>query len=61
MAEHDQGENCDELLNLLHQRLIATGEWSALLSKLRAMLEEDGWDLKLREQAESAILCAVIR
>ena len=38
------GESCEELLNLLHQRLIATGEWSSLLGSLRGMLEEDGWD-----------------
>lgn len=49
-----EGESCEELLNLLHQRLVATGEWSVLLNQLRNMLEEDGWDNRLREQAESA-------
>lgn len=49
------GESCEELLNLLHQRLIATGEWSSLLGSLRGMLEEDGWDTRLREHAESML------
>ncbi|WFD33255.1 SAGA histone acetylase and TREX-2 complexes component [Malassezia cuniculi] len=48
----DEGESCEELLNLLHQRLVATGEWTVLLGQLRNMLEEDGWDVRLREHAE---------
>lgn len=50
----DGGESCEELLNLLHQRLVATGEWNTLLAQLRRMLEENDWDAQLREQAERA-------
>ncbi|WFC96202.1 SAGA histone acetylase and TREX-2 complexes component [Malassezia brasiliensis] len=48
----DGGESCEELLNLLHQRLVATGEWNTLLAQLRQLLEESEWDTQLREQAE---------
>ena len=52
----DEGESYEELLNLLHRRLMSTGEWSVLLGQLRNMLEEEGWDARLREHAESAQL-----
>jgi len=52
MSQQDGGESCEELLNLLHQRLISTGEWSSLLSQVRLMLEENGWDALLRQHAE---------
>lgn len=52
MADQDGGESCEELLNLLHQRLVSTGEWTALLVQLRQMLEESSWDVQLREYAE---------
>ncbi|WFD03096.1 SAGA histone acetylase and TREX-2 complexes component [Malassezia obtusa] len=48
----DGGESCEELLNLLHQRLVATGEWNTLLAQLRVLLEESEWDTQLRAQAE---------
>lgn len=48
----DGGESCEELLNLLHQRLVATGEWNTLLAQLRQLLEESEWDTQLRDQAE---------
>lgn len=51
MAE-EGGASCDELLNLLHQRLVTTGEWNTLLADLRRMLEESEWDSQLREYAE---------
>ena len=50
------GESCEELLNLLHQRMISTGEWSSTLSQMRRMLEERGWETQLREQAESRLI-----
>ena len=52
MSGADGGESCEELLNMLHQRMISTGEWSSLLVQLRRMLEESGWEAQLREQAE---------
>ncbi|WFD31646.1 SAGA histone acetylase and TREX-2 complexes component [Malassezia sp. CBS 17886] len=52
MSDADDGESCGELLNLLHQRLVATGEWSTLLLELRRMLEDSGWDTQLRQQAD---------
>lgn len=52
MSDQDNGESCEQLLNLLHQRLIATGEWSSLLMQLRQMLEDSGWEAKLRDHAE---------
>lgn len=52
MSQQEGGESCEELLNLLHQRLISTGEWSYLLSKVRILLEESGWDAQLRQHAE---------
>ncbi|SHO78716.1 Uncharacterized protein MSYG_3064 [Malassezia sympodialis ATCC 42132] len=55
MSQQDGGESCEELLNLLHQRLISTGEWSSLLSQVRLMLEENGWDALLRQHAEREV------
>jgi len=52
MSGAEGGESCEELLNMLHQRMISTGEWSSLLVQLRRMLEESGWEAQLREQAE---------
>lgn len=52
MSDAEGGESCEELLNLLHQRMISTGEWTLLLSQMRRMLEESGWETQLREQAE---------
>ncbi|KAI3624521.1 SUS1 [Malassezia furfur] len=51
----DGGESCEELLNLLHQRLVATGEWNTLLAQLRQLLEESEWDTQLRDQAEQTL------
>lgn len=51
----DGGESCEELLNLLHQRLVATGEWNTLLAQLRVLLEESEWDTQLRAQAERTL------
>lgn len=53
MSDPEGGESCEELLNLLHQRLIATGEWFTLIQQLRRMLEESGWENEIREHAES--------
>ncbi|PKI83988.1 hypothetical protein MVES_001921 [Malassezia vespertilionis] len=52
MSDVVSNESCEELLNQLHQRLIATGEWSTLLLHLRRMLEESEWDVQLRQRAE---------
>ena len=54
------GESCEELLNLLHQRMISTGEWSSTLSQMLRMLEESGWETQLREQAESRLTPFVV-
>ena len=53
MSDPEGGESCEELLNLLRQRLIATGEWFTLIQQLRHMLEESGWENEIREHAES--------
>ncbi|WFD27270.1 SAGA histone acetylase and TREX-2 complexes component [Malassezia nana] len=55
MSQQEGGESCEELLNLLHQRLISTGEWSYLLSQVRLLLEESGWDAQLRQHAEREV------
>lgn len=61
MSQQDGGESCEELLNLLHQRLISTGEWSSLLSQVRSMLEESGWDAQLRQHAERTHINTYVR
>ncbi|WFC99594.1 hypothetical protein MYAM1_002339 [Malassezia yamatoensis] len=48
----DSGE---QLLNLLHQRLVATGEWNTLLAELRTLLGESEWETQLRDEAEQSI------
>ena len=40
-----------ELYNALHQRLVASGEWSRLLVLLRRMLDECGWESGLQQHA----------
>ena len=60
MSDAEGGESCEELLNLLHQRMISTGEWSSTLSQMRRMLEESGWETQLREQAESKLITFMV-
>lgn len=60
MSDAEGGESCEELLNLLHQRMISTGEWTSLLSQMRRMLEESGWETQLREQAERRLTILMV-
>ncbi|WFD44020.1 SAGA histone acetylase and TREX-2 complexes component [Malassezia psittaci] len=48
----DGSDSGEQLLNLLHQRLVATGEWNTLLAELRTLLGESEWQTQLRDEAE---------